>query len=107
MSKIYLPSEFLGKPCYIINSDYIRVYNSINSTNNTVYDIYFKNDYMVKRSTSNYSTSTLCDSYNVFTDNIIYRYDFSNSLICFSIMFLFIIFIPLRLTFFRIFRRFR
>lgn len=108
MSKIYLPTQYLNKPCYVVNNDYIRVYESTNNNyQNTVYDIYFKNDYMVRRNSSSYSSNTLCDNINTYTDEVFYRYDYDKSLISFAILFLFIIVVPFKLTIFRFFRRLR
>lgn len=106
MSKIYLPTDYLNKPCYVVNSDYIRVYNSTNSNNNTVYDIYFKNDYMIKQGTANYSSNTICDHINTYTDEVYYRYDFHNILFIFLSLCI-IFFAPGFKLFFRMFRRFR
>ncbi len=90
MSKIYVPTEYLGKPCYTINNGYIRVYDTINyNSSNKVYDIYINQDYMVKSSTSSYSNSTQCVDYNLITDEIYYRTDFADILLIFSILILF------------------
>lgn len=89
MSKIYVPSEYLNKPCYVINNDYIRVYNTVNTTgNNVIYDIYINNDYMIKQGTASYSANTQCDRLNTYTDDVFYRVDIADILI---ITFLFII----------------
>lgn len=105
MSKIYLPKEFLNKPCYVINNDYIRVYDTIKTNQqNVVYDVYLNQDYMIKMSTSNYSTSTLCDTYNTYTDDWIYRIDLHNILICILILSIFLILIPGQMLF-RFFKR--
>lgn len=104
MSKIYLPTEYLEKPCYVINNGYIRVYNTINRQDNVVYDIYINQDYMIKQTTSNYSDYTVCDKFNTYTDNIIYRVDFMNILVCIVILLFFSIFIPLKIIK-RFFRR--
>ena len=106
MSKIYLPSSYLNKPCYLVNNDYIRVYSTTNSQNNVVYDIYFKNDYMIKQGTASYSTSTQCDRINTYTDVIYYRYDFDKILITLLIFCIFTLLIPLKVIL-RLFRRFR
>lgn len=107
MSKIYVPTEYLNKPCYVVNNDYIRVYNTINNNNyNVVYDIYFKNDYMIKESTANYSSSTRCDFINTYTDDIYYRYDFDKIILIFLFVVVFCVGPPIKI-FFRLFRRFR
>lgn len=105
MSKIYLPTEYLNKPCYVINNGYIRVYNSTNSSNNTVYDIYINQDYMVRRTTAGYSSSTMCDTSNTYTDDIYYRTDFDKIIVIFLCLCVFCFLFPLKI-FFRFFRRF-
>lgn len=105
MSKIYLPTEFLNKPCYQINNDYIRVYNSTNvNQQNVIYDIYINQDYMVRQSTSNYSNTTVCDRLNTFTDNVYYRVDFVNIIIIFFVLCLICFILPLKI-FTRLFRK--
>lgn len=105
MAKIYLPTEYVNKPCKIINNGYIRVYNTTNyNQTNTVYDIYINQDYMVKKNTASYSSSTVCDTSNEYTDDYYYRLDFSNSLVVLLIMSIFVAYIPIRI-FFRLFKR--
>lgn len=106
MSKIYLPAEYLNKPCYVINNGYIRAYETINARDNVVYDIYVNQDYMVKQSTASYSDYTVCDTSNTYTSNILYRVDFMNILVCIIILLFFSIGIPFKLLT-RFFRRFR
>lgn len=105
MSKIYLPSEYLSKPCYQVNQNYIRVFETTNmNTQNTIYDIYINQDYQIKQGTTNFSSSTQCDTLNTYTDDIFYRTDFDKILLIFIILFIFIINFPVKL-FKRIFRR--
>lgn len=100
MSKIYLPTEFLNKPCYIVNNDYIRVYDSIDlNQQNVVYDVYINQDYMVKQSRASYSTQTVCDDLNVYTDDWYYRVDLFNILGCIFILSFFLILIPFQILF--------
>lgn len=85
--KIYLPTEYLNKPCYIVNNGYIRVYETIRTNNqNVVYDIYINQDYMVKEGTSYFSSSTICDTVNVYTDDYFYRRDIVDILLFYVIM---------------------
>lgn len=106
MAKIYIPSEYLNKQCYIVNNDYIRVYDTTyTNQSNVVYDIYFKNDYMIKRNSANYNSNTLCDMINTYTDEIYYRHDFSTILWLFIGLCLVIFLIPIK-TVFRFFKRF-
>lgn len=106
MSKIYVPTEYLGKACYQVNNDYIRVWESTNSNNNTYYDIYFKNDYMIRQGSSSYSSYQSCDTLNTYTDEIYYRYDFDKILFLFLGLTI-IFFYPGLKLFLRLFRRFR
>lgn len=106
MSKVYLPTEYLNKPCYQVNYDYIRVWNSTNSNNNTYYDVYFKNDYLVKQGYSGFSSYQVCDTLNTYTDVIYYRYDFDKIIFLFLSLCI-IFFYPGFKIFLRMFRRFR
>lgn len=87
MAKIYVPSQYINKPCYVINNGYIRVYDTINTNiQNNITDIYINQDYMLKKGTASYSTYTLCDDFNTYTNDYVYRVDFANILISSSIM---------------------
>lgn len=104
---IYIPTEYLNKPCYVINNGYIRVYDTINTNqSNIVYDIYINQDYMVRQTTANYSYNTLCDRLNTYTDSVYYRVDFVNILIMLTIFCIFCFVLPLKI-FVRLFRRFQ
>lgn len=81
---IYLPTEYLDKPCYVINNGYIRVYTNNNLTQYA--DIYVNQDYMVKLGSNNNGYSGVCDTSNTFTDSYVYRTDFADILIIFLIM---------------------
>lgn len=104
MSKIYVPSEYLNKPCYQVNNNYIRVFETTNRSDNTVYDIYVNQDYQVRRNTASYSSSTYCDNINTYTDEIYYRTDFDKILIIFIILCFICFGFPIKL-FRRLFRR--
>lgn len=104
---IYLPTEYLNKPCYVVNNGYIRVYDTINTDeSNVVYDVYINQDYMVKIGTANYSYRTVCDTLNTYTDDVYYRTDLDSILIIFLIMCIFCFLIPIK-VFTRLFRRFQ
>jgi len=106
MSKIYIPTEYLNKKCYVINNDYIRVYETTNiNSQNVVYDIYINQDYMVKRGTASYSNNTQCDTINEYTDNFYYRTDIDKILIIFFILAVVVVLSPLKILK-RFFRRF-
>lgn len=104
---IYVPTDYLNKPCYVINNDYIRVYETTNTNqSNIVYDIYINQDYMVKQTTANYYSNTVCDRLNTYTDSVYYRVDFVNILIMLTIFCIFCFVLPLK-VFVRLFRRFQ
>lgn len=85
MAKIYLPTEYVNKSCKVVNNDYIRVFDNNNYT--SWVDVYFKSGYYLKAGSSQYGQGNVtCDSLNTFSDNILYRYDLSSSLIIFFII---------------------
>lgn len=96
MSKIYIPTEYLNSPCIIQNNGYMRAYTNNNLTEYV--DIYYQNNYALKNGQSNYGYTGSCDSINEYTDNFYYRNDFDSILIGFSILSIFIIFIPLKIV---------
>lgn len=93
---IYLPSELLNKPCYVVNNGYIRVYTNNNLTEYT--DVYINQDYMLKQGISYNSYSGVCDTINTYTDVIYYRRDFSDICIIFFVLFIFIFLIPFKIV---------
>lgn len=106
LSKIYLPTEYLNKPCYVINNGYIRVYETIsNSYSNKVYDVYINQDYMVKQTTANFSSNTVCDNLNEYTDNFYYRVDIDKVLVIFLILVIVVVICPTKIVL-RFFKRF-
>ena len=96
MSKIYIPSDYIDSPCIIQYNGYMRAYTN-NSLTEYV-DIYYQNNYALKNGQSNYSYTGVCDTINEYTDDFYYRNDFDSILIGFSILSLFIIFIPLKIV---------
>lgn len=95
MSKIYIPTDYVDSPCIIQNNGYMRAYTN-NSLTNYV-DIYYDNNYALKEGYSYNGYSGVCDSINTYTDDFYYRVDFDKILIGFSILSIFIIFIPLKI----------
>lgn len=95
MGKIYLPTEFVDKPCKVINNDYIRVYTNNNYTQWV--DVFYNSNYMLRNGYSNYSTSPQCDTLNEFTDNIYYRNDLDSILVIFIIILIFSFYFPYRI----------
>ena len=103
MSKVYLPSEYVNSSCKVVYSDYIRVYT--NSSYTEYVDIFPKNDYLIKKGSNTYPpNNVVCDTLNEYTDNYYYRTDFDSILIIFSIMSIFIVFLPLKIVF-RLFKK--
>lgn len=90
--KIYLPTEYINN-CNVVNNGYIRSYTNATRTEWT--DIYINQDYMLKEGSNQYGANVVCDNLNEYTDSIYYRTDFSDILIGFSILCIFIILIPL------------
>lgn len=106
MAKTYIPTEYLNMPCKVVYSDYIRVYETTNDRYNNVYDIYFKNDYLVKKGTASFTDSIVCDNINTYTDDFYYRQDMPQILLMFVIFCIFVFIVPLK-VFIRLFRRYR
>lgn len=94
--KIYVPTELLNKPCYVINNGYIRVYTNNNLTE--YLDVYVNQDYMLKQGTSYNGYNGVCDTINTYTDEIYYRRDFSDICIVFFVLFIFIFLIPFKIV---------
>ena len=107
----YLPTQYINNNYkYRLNGDYYTIitdqncYTQYSTTYCDCYNIYPKLDYIVSESTScNYNVTNYTTS-SSFTDNFYYRVDFSNILVMFLIMSIFIIFIPIKI-FSKIFRK--
>lgn len=99
MAKIYLPEEYVNKPCKVVNNGYIRVYDTTNvNQSNVVYDIYINQDYQVKQGTSSYSYNTQCDSINTYTSEWFYRLDMPDIVLTFFILLILFVYIPYRVV---------
>lgn len=104
--KTYLPSESINSNYkYSITNDYFRIYTNENcytqysSTYCDCYYIYPKLDYINSEKTScNVTNLTNTIPYTDFTDNYYYRVDFTNILIMFLIMSIFVIYIPIKIV---------
>lgn len=109
--KIFVPQDNVYNKCYVVQSeDIIRGYDSVprNGVSYNYRDYYINSDYIYKDgygSWSQYSTLPVCLSSDVITNDIYYRQDFTNILICFIILVIFCFGIPIRI-FKRLFRRF-
>lgn len=108
----YMPNEYINSNYkYKLNNDYYTIitnnncYTQYNSTYCDCYSVYPKLDYLVSEvSSCNATNVTSYVDSSHFTNDIYYRIDFSNILIMFLIMSIFIVYIPLKL-FSKIFRK--
>lgn len=103
---IYLPTDYIDKPCHEIHDNFIRVYENNILNENTIYtDIFINQDYMIKQNETIFTNEIKCDLKSTFTDEIYYRTDFDSILIILLIMSIFCFYIPIK-VFLRLFRRF-
>lgn len=106
MSKIYLPQEYLNKPCYQVNNGYIRVFETNNyNSSNVVYDVYINQDYQVRKGMANYSSNSYCDNVNTYTSDVYYRTDFPEILLTFVLLAFVCFWIPWKMTICRLIRK--
>lgn len=100
--KVYVPNYNDSNCAYMYSSDTLRVYESTPTYNSNVsYTDYFVNSHYLSRdgitNFSQYSTLPTCINSSDITTNFYYRNDFDSILIIFFILFIFIIYIPLKL----------
>lgn len=81
MAKVYVPEFNTGNCVYIVNSDVIRVYDSIPTHNSIINykDYYIKSSYIYNEGVttfSQYSTLPTCINNSRITTNYTYRNDF-------------------------------
>ena len=110
MNNIYLPDDTTYNKCYVVqNENVIRGYDRIPS-NNTTYnyrDYYINSNYIYKDGTgqwSSYTTLPICLDNSVITNDFYYRNDIADILLIFVILFIFIVYIPIKIVF-RIFKK--
>lgn len=109
--KIYLPN-YTNNNCIVVrDKDTIRVYENTPQYNTNVnyIDYYINSHYITNNGTANYgqySTLPSCRNHNEFTKEEFYRNDFADILIIFSIMCIFIFYIPTKIIM-RMFKRVR
>lgn len=102
---IYVPDK--NYQCFVVqNENVIRAYKTVPRNNSTINyrDYYIHSDYIFQdgsQSFSQYSTLPVCLSSSEITDNWFYRLDLPDILISFTIICLFIFYIP-----YKIFSRF-
>lgn len=115
MNNVYLPIDNLSDfACYSVrDKDTIRAYYtkpSVNSNSDYV-DFYINSHYLEKtgnESWGQWSTYLpVCLPTNSITNSIEYRVDFFESICLFLILIFLLFWLPLKLTFFRLFRRFK
>ena len=108
---IYVP-QINDYACYVVTSDsVIRAYKTIPQRNSDVEyrDYYYTSNYLYKdgiQSFSQYSQLPICLDNSVLSSEVWYRNDYDSILIIFAIMFIFVIYFPLKI-FFKFFRRFK
>lgn len=107
---IYVP-DLQNYKCFIVQSEgVIRAYEEIPQINKTINyrDYYINSNYIYKdgyQSFSSYSTFPICLERSNLSTDVMYRNDYDQILIIFLVMFIFIVYIPMKL-FFKFFRRF-
>lgn len=107
---IYVP-DTENYECFVIqNENVLRAYEEIPRNNKTINyrDYYYNSNYVYRdgsQTFSQYATLPICLSNNDITTDTMYRNDYDSILIIFTIMFLFIVYFPLKILF-CFFRRF-
>lgn len=107
---IYVPEYTSGNCAYILNTDVIRVYNSVPVHNSTISykDYYIKSNYIYNDGTttfSQYSTLPTCIVDSRITTEHYYRNDYPQILFIFLVFAFCCLWIPWRI-YCRIFRRY-
>lgn len=110
MNNIYLPEDTTYNKCYVVqNENVIRGYDRVpsNNSNYNYRDYYINSNYIYKDGTgqwSNYTTLPTCLDNNVITNDFYYRNDICDILLIFLILFIFIVYIPIKIVF-RLFKK--
>lgn len=110
MNNIYLPEDTTYNKCYVVqNENIIRGYDRepSNNTNYNYRDYYINSNYIYKDGTgqwSSYTTLPICLDNSVITNDFYYRNDIADILLIFVILFIFIVYIPIKIVF-RIFKK--
>ena len=112
MRNIYLPIDNLNDfACYVVqDKDTIRAYSkkpAYNSSSDYI-DFYINSHYLKKPGTQSWGQSTyyglpVCLPQDNITNDIYYRTDLVDCLIIFSLLALIMFWVPVNLTFFRLF----
>ena len=112
MNKIYLPTISNNNCVEVRDKDTIRVWESRPQQNNQYYnytDYYINSHYLTKNGSqqfNQYSSIPTCVDHANVSDDYFYRNDITDILITFTILMLFVVYIPLKI-FMRFFRRIR
>lgn len=106
---IYVPDWDISKPCVIVTSTYIRVYDLMPQANrqNVPYtDYYHQSSYIYTKSTQNFGNTLniYCIPNHQITTDFLYRNDIDGILITFAIYSVVMVVIPLSI-FKRLFRK--
>lgn len=110
--KVFIP-YFTENSCVSIdyvNQGYLRVYDYRPTANSDVnYTDYFIDKHYLDRTGiqhfSNYNVNVSCIDKSRITSDVMYRYDYYQTLILFLILFIFIIYFPSKIVF-KFFKRF-
>lgn len=101
--KIYVPNNSTFNKCYVVQSEgVIRAYDTVPNYN-TQYnyrDYYINSNYIYRDGTgqwSQYSTLPICLSNDIITNDFYYRNDLASILIIFLVLFLFIVYFPMKI----------
>lgn len=99
MALYYIPN--LGA-CRVINSSYIRVYDTLprNNSSSSYTDYYFNSHYVGLRGSQSWganSTLPTCNTIDNFTTNVFYRFDIDSVLITFLIILLICFWFPYKI----------
>lgn len=112
MKKIYLPVDDVNDyACYVVyDKDTIRAYYTkpVNEQRVNYTDFYINSHYLEKEGSQTFYNYNLpsCLPTTSLTTDLFYRFDLSQSLIIFTLLILIMFWTPLKLTWFRLFRRF-
>ena len=107
--KIYVP-DLENYKCFVVRDETtIRAYKEIPQRNQEIEyrDYFYNSNYLYQdgvQSFGSYSTLPICLENNILTDDYFHRLDFNRILIIYLILFIFIIYIPLKI-FMRFFKR--
>lgn len=114
MENIYLPIDNISDfKCYVVqDKDTIRAYSkkpAYNSSSDYI-DFFINSHYLEKTGTQTWGQSSyydlpICLPKEIITNDIYYRTDLVDCLIIFSLLALIMFWVPLKLTYFRLFRR--